>query len=117
MNRMEKVCYFVAHKSATLEDLIKTTGVNHNDFWFEYFLNLFSQHCTEICEYETFIKLIDGDKQHIIKQLSENFNIDGLTFFDKKVFVFKTSDEQFNCVSFKLIKSKKIKVIYQDELL
>lgn len=108
----EKIYYFVVDASTTLEDIIKATGISHSNFWFEFFINLFSQSCTTINDYESFIKIIGRDKQHTIKYLSENYEIDGLTFIGKKVIVFKNNNQH---VSFKLIKSRKIKVICQEE--
>lgn len=106
--------YFIVNKSSTIEDLVRSTGISSSNFWFEYFLNIFSKHCIDVTDYAILIKTISNDQQKVIKLLAE-YDIDGLSFINQKAFIFETNDSFFEHVSFKLIRSRKIKVISSDE--
>jgi len=101
----------------TVEDLLKVTGISTSSFWFEFFFNMFIDSCREIDTYTELVKYIEkknNNKKAAILVLGK-YEIDGLTFFDKKVLHFKTDNKYFEHVSFKLLRSKKIKAIGEDE--
>lgn len=112
-----KSYYFVFNdRSCTIEDLINASGISTSNFWFEYFLTMFSEIIVEVKDYPTLIKMVnEKEKIKAINKLSE-FDIDGSTFDDKKIFFLSTNDKYLKNVCFKLIRSRKLKIIAIEEL-
>ena len=107
--------YFVTHKNVTIDDIVRFTGISISNFWFEFFLNIFSKHCKEINSYPDLIKIIGRNKEHTIRLLNDDYAINGEKFDMLKAFLFEIDSSIFSNVSFKLIKSRKIIVINDDE--
>lgn len=105
---------FQVDKQTKIADLVLLTGIKSNNFWFEFFMTQFSQSIEVIESFESLITFLqpNGDRHKLIVNLKAEFNIDGQSFNDLKIFVLNQSI--FNNTDFTKIKSRKMKVIQVD---
>ena len=106
--------YFIVENKIMIDDLVKFTGISISNLWYEFFLNIFNKHCKEINDFAELVKIIGYNRAIVIRILNE-YKIDGLSFVGMKAFQFEINNPIFDHISFKLIKSRRIIVINDNE--
>ena len=101
---------FLVEKSATIADVIELTGIRPNNFWFEYFLQLFKNACFRFDDLSALVNFLGTDKSEIIRKLKV-LDVDGDYFELRSMYVMK---HDFTDVDFNRLRSRKIKVIEID---
>lgn len=102
---------FQVDKQTKIADLVLLTGIKLNNFWFEFFMTQFSQNIEVIENFESLITFLqpEGNRHKLIVNLKTEFDINGQSFNDMKIFVLNQSI--FNNTDFTKIKSRKVKVM------
>ena len=103
---------FLTDKTTTIADILECTGIKSNNFWFEYFMQIFKNDCERFDTFQSLVNCFDGNRVEIIRKL-KMFDIDGNHFDEKIIYVLK---QELN-VDFVKIKSRRIKVIELSGLL
>jgi hypothetical protein len=97
---------FLTNKSSSLADVIEFTGIRSNNFWFEYFIQLFKDSCIRFEDLQSLVNHLKADKSDVIRKLKA-LDIDGAFFTVGVVYLLEQSTFGVN---FTKLRSRKIRV-------